>query len=65
MPTSGVEGAGENVYLLRHPVVGMTEELMGDTDMFGIADCEFGRTYLAEKMRVEVAAEFALDIVLC
>ncbi len=30
MPTSGVEGAGEIVYLLRHPVVGMTEELMGD-----------------------------------
>jgi len=59
MPTSGVEGAGEIVYLLRHPVFGMTEELMGDPDMFGIADCELGRRYLAEKMRVEVAAEFA------
>jgi hypothetical protein len=48
MPFGGVKRATEVVELLRHPVVGVPEERLSDTDMFGIADREFGRTYLSE-----------------
>ena len=59
MPAGGVDGTTEVVGLLRRPIVGMTEERLGNPYMRGIADCQFGRNDLSKEVRVESAAELA------
>ena len=48
VPPSRIDGSAKVVELLRHPIVGVPEQRLSDTDMFGIADREFSRTYLSE-----------------
>ena len=57
--TGGVEGATEIVGLLRRPIVGMTEEGLGNADMRGIANRQLRRNDLSKEVRVEVAAKLA------
>jgi len=60
MSVGGVDRATQIIGSVRRPLVGMAKEWLGDADRGGIAHREFGRDDLAEAMKVDVAAEFAL-----
>src|SRR5260370_16707309 len=57
--TGSVQGATEIVGLLGRPMVGMTEEGLGNTDIRGIADRQLRRNDLSKEVRVEGAAKLA------
>src|SRR3954470_13327696 len=56
---SGIERPPKIVRLLGCPVIGMTEQRLGDPDMLGIMDRQLRRYHFAEQVRVYRFAQLA------
>ena len=60
MTACGIERSAQVVGALRCPVIGMTQQRLGDADMFRVVNRQLGGHDLAKQMRVQVTTELAL-----
>src|SRR5947209_4135832 len=59
MTACGIERSAQVVGPLRGPIIGVTEQRLGDADMLGVVNCQLGGHDLAKEVRIEIAAELA------